>query len=623
MLRSAYCALADAGGDAELAQLGECPFDQGGYFVVNGSEKVGRRVGGGSNPGPCPNPDPNPDPDPTPLLSPLFQVLIAQERMANNHCYVFKKPTPKHAWSAECRSAPEGAVKAQSAVAVRQLARAGAGGGQTLCVSLPYTKADVPVVVAFRALGLTSDRDVIEHIVHDPADAEMLDALRPSIEEAFPVQAQETALDYIGKRAGAAGAARAERIAFARDILHKELLPHVGVGPAADTRKAYYLGCVEERREERAGPRARPPRAPPLARSHPPTRPLSLFPLQLHGAPPAPRRPRPRPPRRPRPLLAQAARPRRPLAGFPLSPALSQAHQGRARARAAVVGQRAGAQPGGGDFEGHDHAGAAVCRRHRQLGRPGRGRRARRRLPSPQPPDVRVHALPPAPHQLPHRARGQAGQAAPAAQLAVGHGVPGGDARGAGVRARQKPGPDGLHLRRVPPSPRARFSRRMDHGAPGGGDGGRAAGRHQSLPQRRVGRRAPRRARPRVHPARHAAPGGHQHRGRHRARRRAAGVAAVFGCRAVLPPALHRGGRRRALAQGACGLPGAPGGRRGGPVRLARARVRKEEEGRGGREAGEGGAPRPRPTPPSLLHSPLSATAALSSTSTPRRRRQP
>lgn len=43
---------------------------QGGYFVVNGSEKV----------------------------------LIAQERMANNHVYVFKKSQPsKFSYICECR----------------------------------------------------------------------------------------------------------------------------------------------------------------------------------------------------------------------------------------------------------------------------------------------------------------------------------------------------------------------------------------------------------------------------------------------------------------------------------------------------------------------------------------
>ena len=39
MLRSTYCILSESN-DRELTDLGECPYDQGGYFVINGSEKV-------------------------------------------------------------------------------------------------------------------------------------------------------------------------------------------------------------------------------------------------------------------------------------------------------------------------------------------------------------------------------------------------------------------------------------------------------------------------------------------------------------------------------------------------------------------------------------------------------
>ena len=39
MLRSTYCILSESNA-RELTDLGECPFDQGGYFVINGSEKV-------------------------------------------------------------------------------------------------------------------------------------------------------------------------------------------------------------------------------------------------------------------------------------------------------------------------------------------------------------------------------------------------------------------------------------------------------------------------------------------------------------------------------------------------------------------------------------------------------
>lgn len=41
MLRSTYCILSGLT-DRDLTELNECPLDPGGYFVVNGSEKVCR-----------------------------------------------------------------------------------------------------------------------------------------------------------------------------------------------------------------------------------------------------------------------------------------------------------------------------------------------------------------------------------------------------------------------------------------------------------------------------------------------------------------------------------------------------------------------------------------------------
>ena len=43
MLRSQFCNLNPQGlgkTDRDLTKVGECTFDQGGYFVINGSEKV-------------------------------------------------------------------------------------------------------------------------------------------------------------------------------------------------------------------------------------------------------------------------------------------------------------------------------------------------------------------------------------------------------------------------------------------------------------------------------------------------------------------------------------------------------------------------------------------------------
>jgi DNA-directed RNA polymerase II subunit RPB2 len=43
MLRSTYCLL-NGMTDRDLTELNECPLDPGGYFIINGSEKVGTTV---------------------------------------------------------------------------------------------------------------------------------------------------------------------------------------------------------------------------------------------------------------------------------------------------------------------------------------------------------------------------------------------------------------------------------------------------------------------------------------------------------------------------------------------------------------------------------------------------
>jgi DNA-directed RNA polymerase beta subunit len=94
MLRSSYCTLYQQS-EKDLTELGECPLDQGGYFIINGSEKV----------------------------------LIAQEKMSTNHVYVFKKRQPnKFAYIAEVRSMAESQNRPASSMFVRMLSRAGAKG---------------------------------------------------------------------------------------------------------------------------------------------------------------------------------------------------------------------------------------------------------------------------------------------------------------------------------------------------------------------------------------------------------------------------------------------------------------------------------------------------------------
>ncbi|KAK3078456.1 DNA-dependent RNA polymerase II, partial [Coniosporium uncinatum] len=112
--------------------------------------------------------------------------------------------------------------------------------------TLPYVKDDIPIGIVFRALGIVSDEDILNHICFDRNDTQMLEMLKPCIEEAFFIQDREIALDFIGKRANHSGV-KEKRIKYAREILQKEFLPHISTLEGQETRKAFFLGYMINR----------------------------------------------------------------------------------------------------------------------------------------------------------------------------------------------------------------------------------------------------------------------------------------------------------------------------------------------------------------------------------------
>lgn len=223
MLRSEFCVL-NGLTDQEMQDVNECPLDSGGYFVINGSEKV----------------------------------IIAQERSAANMVQVFKKAPPSPiSYLAEIRSAIEKGSKLISSMQIKMKAPKVGSQGQTISATLPYVKTDIPIVIVFRALGVVPDRDILDHICYDSKDRQMLEMLKPCIEEAFVIQDREVALDFIGKRGSAVGITKEKRLRYAQDILQKEMLPHITTSEGFETRKAFFLGymvnrlllCALERRD--------------------------------------------------------------------------------------------------------------------------------------------------------------------------------------------------------------------------------------------------------------------------------------------------------------------------------------------------------------------------------------
>ena len=215
MLKSRYCMLKEIS-ESELYSWNECPYDQGGYFIINGSEKV----------------------------------LIAQERSAANIVQVFKKAQSNTPYVAEIRSAVEKGSRLTSGMQIKlyEKGEGSKGGfGQTIKCTLPYIKTEIPIAIVFRALGVVSDEDILNHICYDRKDTPMLEMLKPCIEEAFVIQDREVALDFIGKRGNSQGVTRDKRIKYARDIMQKELLPHISQTEGSETRKAFFLGYMVNR----------------------------------------------------------------------------------------------------------------------------------------------------------------------------------------------------------------------------------------------------------------------------------------------------------------------------------------------------------------------------------------
>jgi len=217
MLRSAYCVLSNKV-ERDLTELNECPLDPGGYFIINGSEKV----------------------------------LIAQEKMATNTVYVFSMKNSRYAYKTEIRSVLEHSSRPTSTLWVNMLARGGqnikkSAIGQRIVGILPYIKQEIPIMIVFRALGFVADRDILEHVIYDFDDPELMEMVKPSLDEAFVIQEQNVALNHIGSRGAKPGVTKDKRIKYAREILQKEMLPHVGISDFCETRKAYFLGYMVHR----------------------------------------------------------------------------------------------------------------------------------------------------------------------------------------------------------------------------------------------------------------------------------------------------------------------------------------------------------------------------------------
>ena len=210
MVQSDFCIL--TGMTPELRfQMGECRNDLGGYFIIDGKEKV----------------------------------LIPQEKFADNLLDV-KKESGDFMASATIRSVSENVSKPIRTLSMKIMAPAGLpiGSGvsgkfsnENIVVAVPNVRKPVPLFILFRALGIISDKDILTMCVYDLKKYEsLLDVFRPSIHEAGGIMTQKAALEFI------AVLTKGKTTETVLEILADYLLPHIG--EMNFTQKAYYLGYM-------------------------------------------------------------------------------------------------------------------------------------------------------------------------------------------------------------------------------------------------------------------------------------------------------------------------------------------------------------------------------------------
>lgn len=215
MLKSKICVL------TQYSQLsnditGECRFDPGGYFIINGSEKT----------------------------------VLAQERAAENKVYCFNvaKNNTKWSWIAEIKSVP--AFKNISPKQITMMISSKNNGfGNGIHIQIPRIKNPLPLFVLFRALGVVSDKEICDKIILNMDKKEykkMSYSLRGSIKESCDYLTQEDSFDYIvtqsmytplnmEKKTG-----EMKKRQYTRDILDNDLFPHC----ITKEQKIYFLGTM-------------------------------------------------------------------------------------------------------------------------------------------------------------------------------------------------------------------------------------------------------------------------------------------------------------------------------------------------------------------------------------------
>ncbi|MBI2671663.1 DNA-directed RNA polymerase subunit B'' [Candidatus Woesearchaeota archaeon] len=191
MLKSKFCHLSGLKED-ELISRGEDPEDPGGYFILNGNERV----------------------------------LITVEDLVSNKMFVEKTNVGPSKYNGKIFS-EVGAYR------VPHLIEHMKDG----IIYLSFTRfRRIPIIVVIKALGLIKDKDISEFISTD----RQFDEVIVNLYESLSINSEEDALEYIAKKLNF-NQPKDVRLSKVKENFDKYLLPHLGTSPKDRIYKAYNL----------------------------------------------------------------------------------------------------------------------------------------------------------------------------------------------------------------------------------------------------------------------------------------------------------------------------------------------------------------------------------------------
>lgn len=199
MVKSKYCSTY-----IKKNSKAECKYDQGGYFIVNGSEKI----------------------------------VMSIEKMVDNKILVFTKKDPTYEngliYTAQINSRKNDWSDNLQIVMMKTKK----DGSITITTS---QLVDIPLFVIMRALGLENDHDIISNITFNIDDIKMINHLRPSInlcqdENGNLIKSKEEAINYLITKINKSKKfnqydeeiAKKQKQLLVEKILREDLLHHLG-----------------------------------------------------------------------------------------------------------------------------------------------------------------------------------------------------------------------------------------------------------------------------------------------------------------------------------------------------------------------------------------------------------